>query len=99
MEEIKFNNLEELYRKLTPALNTKVSELKRNNIHHIKEHDIWRYMRKSYWPKKEDLTLGDMVNDILSTPNIDLEEYMIEVIKTKNESKKQESVEKQNELL
>ena len=70
-----FKNLEELYQKVLPALTTKVNELKRSNIKYINEIDIWRF-KKNYWQNSKELTLGDMVNDILSTPNHLLEEYI-----------------------
>ena len=71
----KFNTLEELYRKLLPALNTKVGDLKRDNIVNITAEDIWKYLKNTYWCNRSDLTLGDMVNDILTTPNIDILNY------------------------
>ena len=81
MEDLKFRTLEELYRKLLPALTTKVNELKRNNISYISEKDIWHYLKNKYWKNKSDLTLGEMVNDILTTPSDNIQEY---VIKSKN---------------
>lgn len=82
MTDYKFNSVEELYRKLKPALEAKVSELKRNKIDYIKEQDIWNYLRTNYWSKKGDLTLGELVNDILSTPNYELQEYVHKMMKS-----------------
>ena len=79
MNEFEFNSLEELYKKLLPALNTKVNELKRNYIRHITEKDIWNYLQKKYWKEASKLTLGEMVDDILSIPNHLIEEYMARV--------------------
>jgi aspartate carbamoyltransferase regulatory subunit len=76
MDDFRFNSVEELYNKLLPALNTKVNDLKRNKIDYITPKDVWNYLRYNYWLKKSKLTLGEMVNDILSTPNFELEEYM-----------------------
>jgi len=76
MEEFKFNSLEELYKKILPALNTKVADLKRNNIKYINEENIWQYLRNNYWKKADKLSLGEIVHDILSTPNGELEEYV-----------------------
>ena len=75
MDEFRFKSLGELYKKLLPALNTKVGDLKRANIKYIKEIDVWNYLKDNYWKNRSDLTLGEMVNDILSTPNFKLEEY------------------------
>lgn len=81
MKDYDIKKEEDLYTKLEPALTTKVNELKRNNIKYIASHDIWRYLKKYYWTKSEALTLGEMVNDILSTPSSELEDYMSDIIK------------------
>lgn len=83
MDNYKFKSLEELYQKLLPALNTKVSDLKRNKIDSIKEEDIWNYLKINYWSKKRDLTLGEMVNDILSVSNNDLLNFIMQNRKEK----------------
>ena len=74
--DIKFNSLEELYNRLKPALRTKVIEMHRNGYDYIEESDVWNYLKDNYWKNRSDLTLGEMVNDILSTPNFKLEEYV-----------------------
>ncbi|NLL02235.1 MAG: hypothetical protein GX265_04370 [Mollicutes bacterium] len=96
-----FKNLEELYQKVLPALTTKVNELKRSNIKYINEIDIWRFLRKNYWQNSKELTLGDMVNDILSTPNHLLEEYIGLIMQNqKNKNKDNElKKEKRDNLL
>jgi len=76
MDDIKFSSLSELYNKLKPALNTKVTDLKRHDIKHIGPQDIWLYLKNHYWHGVDNLTLGDMVNDILSTPNQELVDFM-----------------------
>ncbi len=76
MEEFKFNTLDELYKKLYPALVTKTNDLKRNGFSYIKEEDIWNYLRHNYWNKNKKITLFDLVNDILSTPDYLLDEYV-----------------------
>lgn len=77
MDDFKFNTLGEVYNKVYPALQTKVTDLKRKNLKHIKEEDIWNYLRKHYWNNKKDLTLYDLVSDILSTPDYELEKYVL----------------------
>ncbi|MDD4706466.1 MAG: post-transcriptional regulator [Bacilli bacterium] len=86
MEDFKFNTLDELYKKLYPALVTKKNDLKRNGISYIIEEDIWNYLRRNYWNKSTKITLFDLVNDILSTPNYVLEEYVSK--KTQKNDKK-----------
>ena len=77
MNELEFDNLNDLYRKVLPALNTKVADLSRSNIKYIKASDIWHYLKGYYWQGKENLSLGEIVNDILSTPNAELEDYYL----------------------
>jgi len=76
MEDVKVKSAGELYKKLLPALATKVADLKRNNIKHITEEDIWTYLKKYYWVKSKELALNEVVNDILSTPNEELVNYV-----------------------
>ena len=67
MESMKFNSLEELYKKLVPAMDTKVNELRINGISYISIEDIWDYNKKNNWSKSKDLTLSQCVDDILNT--------------------------------
>jgi len=62
---IEFETLEELKQRITPALKTKTKELKQNN-YNIKEEDIWNYLIKTKWKKSKDLTLYDIINDIIN---------------------------------
>ena len=42
---------------------------KKNNIKYISEKDIWLVISKFKWQKQKDLTLADIVDDILNTDN------------------------------
>lgn len=64
--DIEFNSVEELYRKVIPALNVKRRILEKRNIK-ISNNEIFKYLVKNLWSKKEGLALCDIVNDILST--------------------------------
>ena len=68
MDELKFNSLEDLYKKLLPALRTKINDFKKEGVSYVKEEDIWNYLNDKYWKNKSELTLGEMVNDILCEP-------------------------------
>lgn len=74
--EVNFNNLKELKQRITPALNTKVKELKQNNILYVTNEDIWEYLKTNIWPNKTDLTLYDIVNDILKLQPDIIEEFI-----------------------
>lgn len=58
---MEFNSLDELYKKVLPALEIKAQEY--CNI--VTPRDIWDYLSKMVWPKTHDLTLAKIVDDIL----------------------------------
>ena len=64
-----FKNQKELYQRLIPAFNVKLRLLKKNNYSHITKKDIWNYLKDNKWCKSIDLTLADMVNDIIHADN------------------------------
>ena len=68
---IEFNNLQELKTRITPALNTKVKEINS----YVTEEDIWNYL-KLKWKKETNLTLYDIINDIINLKKEDIEEYV-----------------------
>ena len=39
--ELQFNSVEELYKRVRPALTSKKREFRRSGINYIKEEDIW----------------------------------------------------------
>lgn len=59
---MEFNNLNELKNRLMPALRIKKEEINNKNI---TEEDIWNCLKDTKWRKSNDLSLSDMVNDIL----------------------------------
>lgn len=81
--DIEFNNVKELYERLKPALNTKVTELKRNDLDYIKIEDIWNYLKDSKWSSANNLLLYQMVDDILNLDNEEIDEYVKEQIRKK----------------
>ncbi len=81
--DIEFNSLKELYDRLLPALNTKVTELKRYDLDYIKVEDIWNYLRLNKWTKANNLLLYQMVDDILNLDNEEIDEYVKEQIRKK----------------
>ena len=81
--DIEFNNVKELYERLKPALNTKVTELKRNDLDYIKIEDIWNYLKDSKWSSANNLLLYQMVDDILNLDNSEIDEYVKAEIRKK----------------
>ena len=75
-----------LYKRITPCLNSKVRELKKNNINYIRKDDIWNYLKKVKW-KNGNPSLDIMVDDILNADNNAIDNYVKEKMKEINESK------------
>ena len=76
MNEIKFSSLEELYNRLKPALRSKIKELHKLDKVYIKENDIFEYLSDNKWETSNNLTLDQMVDDILYADNSKLDEYV-----------------------
>ncbi len=72
MEQIKFSSVDELFNRLKPAFNTKLSEFKAKNINFITIKDMWDYLTRNNWSNKVNLELCDMVNDILNVDEAEL---------------------------
>ena len=76
--DITFNSLEELYRRVKPALMTKKEQMRRNGYVYIKEEDIWNYLKETKWKKSVDLELYQMVSDIMNADNELVNDYLTE---------------------
>ena len=84
MEDIVFESLEDLYKRVKPALMTKKGEMKRNGYTYVKEEDIWNYLKEVKWKKGKDLSLYDMTNDILNTDDEIIDSYLRKKLNLKN---------------
>ena len=82
--DLEFNSLAELYNRLRPALNAKMSELEANGYGYLKPEDIWNYLKEKKWKSSRDLMLSDMVSDILNSDNALIDAYFKEKINEKN---------------
>ena len=80
-----YNNQLELYNGLKPAINVKLKELKRTEYNYITSIDIWNFLKETKWRGSIDLTLGEMVQDIIHVSHIDIDKYLKD--KLKNEEK------------
>lgn len=63
---MKFSTEQELYNRVLPALNSKISELERQSINNITPKDIWKLLKETKWMSAKDLTLADIVSDIIN---------------------------------
>ena len=75
--DIEFNNLKELKKRIEPAIDSKIKELKEKKYTIVTKEDIWNYLIKNKWKNSVNLTLYDIINDILNLNNDDIEEYAI----------------------
>ena len=75
---LEFKNLKELYNRIHPALETKKNEMKRAGFSYIKEEDIWNYLKEIKWKKASDLSLHEMINDVLNTDDYIIDSYLKE---------------------
>jgi hypothetical protein len=74
--DYEFSSLEELYKRVTPALRAKEVELHRLGYSYIKEIDIWNYLIEEKWKHGKDLMLSDIVNDIMHTECRKIDTYL-----------------------
>lgn len=74
--DIVFNSVQELYERLKPALRTKQNEMKREGYTYIKSDDIWNYLKEVKWKNASNLSLYEMVSDVLNVDNGMIDSYL-----------------------
>lgn len=73
--------LEDLYKRIKPALYSKKKELNRIGIDYIKEIDIWNYLSQNDWKKEKNLNLSKMVSDIFNLEAYKIKNYAKDLLK------------------
>ncbi len=63
--DIHFSSVEELKQRLMPALRLRKKELKKKN-YQISEEELWNYFVNHFWKQSVQLSLSQMVEDILN---------------------------------
>ena len=71
-----YRSQKELYQGLIPAMNVKLKLLKKSNYSDITRDDIWNYLKDNRWKSSINLTLADMVQDIIHTDNLEIVRYV-----------------------
>ena len=71
-----YRSQKELYEGLIPAINVKMKMLKRGNYSFIDKEDIWNYLKENKWKVSVDLTLADMVHDIIHVDHSELARFV-----------------------
>jgi len=69
-----FDSLTELYQAILPAFNVKKSLLSITKYKNITNETIWKYLSANKWKYGIDLTLAEIVNDII---NFDIEKIYL----------------------
>ena len=70
-----YRSQEELYNMLIPAMNVKLTKFREGQYNDVERDDIWNYLRDNKWKDSVDLTLGEMVNDIIRIDNLVIVNY------------------------
>lgn len=87
--EIKFKSLQELYERILPALKSKTKEIHKKGMDYIHEEDIWNYLKTYKWTSSRSLDLGDMVNDIFTVEERELDNFVKSELKNYRRNIKQ----------
>lgn len=73
--DFEFNSVDELHMRVLPALNTRVQELNSLGVE-LNSDDIWSYLITNKWKNSVNLTLFDVVDDILNTDYSKILDYV-----------------------
>ena len=82
---IDIKSQKELFIRIKPALRCKKHELMASGIDFVSEIDIWNYNKNNIWKNIKGLTLYEIVDDVLNTPNEEYKRYVIDKLNTKED--------------
>ena len=89
--DIRFKSLEDLYKRVRPALESKVGEINKKGYKYIHEEDIWNYLKTYKWTSSRDLDLWDIVNDIFNVDISSLNAFVQDELNEYHRSIKEET--------
>ncbi len=84
---MEYNSQEELFKALKGAFNVKLRMINKE-YDYIKMVDIWNYLKINKWCKDKNLSISEMVNDIIDIDIIKVDLFLKKHIK--NEDRKLE---------
>ncbi len=87
-----FKTLDELYKRLSPAFDSKIRELHNRGYHYIKKEDIWNYLSLNVWSKSSDLSLYKMVEDIFDLSEDKINTYVLNILSKESRNIKEMDV-------
>ena len=71
-----YSSMQELYNILIPAFNVKLRQLKNSKYNNIKRQDIWEYLKNNKWMLSVDLSISEMVSDIINVDGYKIKKYI-----------------------
>ena len=78
--DYEFSSLEELYKRVRPALKSKVDELQKYGNLSISKYDLWKCLIINKCRNETGLMLSDIVDDILNTSFDEINSYYMKMI-------------------
>lgn len=78
--DYEFSSLEELYKRVRPALKSKADELQKYGNLSISMYDLWKCLIINKWRCGTGLMLSDIVDDILNTSFDEINSYYMKMI-------------------
>ena len=75
-----YTNIKELFNDLKPAFNVKL-RLINKDYDYITRNDIWNYLKINKWCKDVNLTISEMVDDIIMVDIDKVDRFLKEYIK------------------
>ena len=85
--QMEYNSQEELFKSLKGAFKVKIRMINKE-YDYIKMVDIWNYLKINKWCKDKNLSISEMVNDIIDVDIIKVDLFLKKHIK--NEKRKLE---------
>ena len=73
---MEFTSLQQLYRKLLPAFNVKKRLILKSKYKDINNEKIWNYLTETKWKEATNLSLPEMINDIITVDLEDIFKYI-----------------------
>lgn len=80
---MEYNSQEELFNSLKGAFNVKLRMIK-GEYDYINSVDIWNYLKINKWCKDKNLSLSEMVNDIIDVDIEKVDVFLKKHIKEEN---------------
>ena len=78
--DYEFSSLEELYKRVRPALESKVDELQKYGNLTSSKYDLWKCLIINKWRNETGLMLSDIVDDILNISFDEINSYYMKMI-------------------